>query len=295
MLRDIIMTIGIYKLNFNGTNKCYIGQSESSIERRFTNHIRAMRERFTSKKLQEAYDYYGTPSLEILLECAIHELDDLEIEAIKVYDSINNGFNTMSGGSAGNGQYGDTAINALYDNIVYENILKMLSNDILPNDIVKELDVNISVVRSIKKCENHKWLKQVLPKEYEIVESKHLNYSPKNNHAQARGITYIPIVEISTGKKYEVISLRETARILGMDSGNLSRLLNGQVDSYKGFMLETNLNKAKAKLIKDPEGKIHEIPYRGLSTFALQHGMVKSMLSNLLNKKRSEYNGWTLP
>lgn len=289
------MTIGIYRLNFNGTNKCYIGQSEHSIESRFTAHIRAMKSNFAAKKLQTAYDTYGEPTLEILIEALPEELDDLEIEAIQVYDSINNGFNTLTGGSTGNGQYGEAVSNALYTNDVYRNILKMLASGMSKKDIHKELNVNISVVTSIKTCENHKWLKQVLPEEYDIVEKEHLNYSPKNNHAQARGISYVPIIEISTGKRYEIISLRETARILNMDSGNLSRLLNGQVDSYKGFMLETNINKSKAKLVKDPKGKIHEIPYRGLSTFATQHGMVKSMLSNLLNKKRSEYNGWTLP
>lgn len=288
------MTIGIYKLNFTGTDKCYIGQSESSIERRFTNHKRAMQKRFTSKKLQEAYDTYGVPELEILIECPPEELDSLEIEAIQVYDSINNGFNTVAGGSSGNGLYGGTASNAMYDNDIYCNILKLLSIGAYVKDISSELGVTSSVVRSIKKCENHKWLKEVLPEEYAIVEAKHKDYSPKNNHAQARGITYIPIVEVSTGKQYDIISLRETARLLNMDSGNLSKLLNGQVDSYKGFMLSTNIKKSASKYVKDPFGNIHEIPYRGLSKFAETNGLVKSMLSNLLNKKRPEYNGWTL-
>lgn len=288
------MTIGIYKLNFAGTNKCYIGQSESSIERRFTNHKRAMQGGFAAKKLQEAYSTYGMPSLEILIESMPEDLDDLEIEAISVYDSINNGFNTLSGGSTGNGQFGETASNAKYTNEIYCNVLKMLSAGYTTKDIVNELQVSDAVVKSIKCCENHKWLEEVLPEEYSVVKAKHLNYSPKNNHAQARGITYIPIVEITTGKKYEITSLRETARKLDLDPGNLSKLLNGQVDSYKGFMLATNLNKAASKYVKDPFGIVYEIPYRGLSSFAAKHGLVKSMLSNLLNKKRPEYNGWTL-
>ena len=289
------MTIGIYKLNFAGTDKCYIGQSESSIERRFTNHKRAMLERFTSKKLQEAYDTYGVPTLEILIESLPEELDDLEIESICIYDSVNNGFNTTIGGSAGTGLYGETTSNALYDNTTYCSILKLLAINISVKDISSELNVSNSVVGSIKKCENHKWLKDILPEEYAIVEAKHNAYSPKNNHAEARGIQYLPIIEISTGKVYEITSLRETARLLNMDSGNLSRLLHGQVDSYKGFMLSTNINKSASKYVKDPQGTIHEIPYRGLSSFAITHGLAKSMLSNLLNNKRPEYKGWTLP
>lgn len=289
------MTIGIYKLNFTGTNKCYIGQSETSIEKRFISHLRAMRQKFTSKKLQHAYDMYGEPELEILLECATEDLDDLEKETISIYDSVNNGFNTMSGGSTGNGQYGETASNAKYENETYISILKLLCLGLNSKDIVGELAVSESVVKSIKCCENHKWLKEVLPEEYAIMETKHLNYSPKNNHAKARGISYVPIVEIATGKKYEIISLRETSRELNLDSGNLSKLLNGLVDSYKGFMLETNLDKSMAKRVKSPDGMVYEIPYRGLSSFASTHGLAKSMLSNLINKKRSEYNGWTLP
>ena len=129
---------------------------------------------------------------------------------------------------------------------------------------------------------------------FPIVEAKHNSYSSKNNHAQARGIKYAPIVEISTGKRHEVTSLRETARLLSLDPGNLSKLLNGQVDSYKGFILSTNIEKSASKYVKDPFGNIHEIPYRGISKFAETNGLVKSMLSNLLNKKRPEYNGWTL-
>ena len=287
------MTIGIYKLNFAGTDKCYIGQSESSIERRFTNHKRAMQKRSTSKKLQEAYDTYGVPTLEILIESLPEDLDVLEIEAIQVYDSVNNGFNTTTGGSAGSGLYGEVTSNAMYDNDTYGSILKLLAIGVDVKDISSELGVTDSVVKSIKKCENHKWLKDTLPEEYAVVEAKHKAYSPKNNHAEARGIQYLPIVEISTGKIYEITSLRETARLLSMDSGNLSRLLHGQVDSYKGFMLSTNINKSASKYVKDPQGNLHEISYRGLSKFAETHGLAKSMLSNLLNNKRPEYNGWT--
>jgi len=235
------------------------------------------------------------PNLEILIECAPEELDDLEAETIQIYDSVNNGFNTTIGGSAGNGQYGESSSNAKYSNEVYCNILKMIVAGYTAKDISSELGVTTSVVSSIKKCENHKWLKEVLPEEYAIVESDHKGYSPKNNHAQARGITYTPIIEVSTGKQYDIISLRETARLLKMDSGNLSRLLNGQIYSYKGFMLTTNINKSASKYVKDPDGTLHQIPYRGLSKFAETHGLAKSMLSNLLNNKRSEYNGWTLP
>jgi len=288
------MTIGIYKLNFSGTNKCYIGQSKINIEKRFTNHIRALKNNCSSCKLQEAYNLYGLPTLEILLESDAEDLDDLEREAIIVYNSINNGFNNMSGGSTGHGQYGETAPNSLYDNTIYCNILKMLSLNIPVKEIAKELDVSYSVVRSINKCENHKWLEKVMPEEYAIVKQKHISFSPKNNHAEARGIQYPPIVEISTGKVYNVISLRDTARTFKMCSGGLHKLLTGKLLSLQGFVVAGNTHIASSKYLKDSSGNIHEIPYRGMSEFARVHGLAKSTLSNLINKKRPEYNGWTL-
>lgn len=289
------MTIGIYKLNFKGTNKAYIGQSTTSIEKRYINHLRVLRKGIGAKKLQEAFNLYGDPKLEILIEAEPLELDELEKEAISVYDTINNGFNTLSGGSTGNGQFGEAASNSHYTNAVYENILKLLAAGYSVGEIEQELGVTKSVVVSIKKCENHTWLEKAAPFEYAIVKQTHEEYCPKANNAKSRGIEYPPIVNIRTKKRYIVESLRESARVLGLDPGNLSKLLNGQVDSYKGFMLETNIQKSSSKYVKAPDGVVHEIPYRGLTAFAQEHGLAKSKLSELLNKKCPQYNGWTLP
>jgi len=86
------MTIGIYKLNFKGTDKVYIGQSKN-IESRFNSHISALRAGYSTKKLLEAYNSFGTPTIEILCECRIEELNDFENETIEIYNAVDNGFN----------------------------------------------------------------------------------------------------------------------------------------------------------------------------------------------------------
>lgn len=291
------MSIGIYKLNFPNTAMCYIGQSADSIERRFTNHLRSMRNRFTSIKLQEAYDTYGEPSLEILIEALPEDLDSLEIEAIDVYNSIKFGFNTMSGGSTGNGQFGETASNALYDNIIYINILKMCSlGGYSTSEIASELKVSKVVVASVRNCSNHKWLKEALPEEYAIVEKRHKDYSHKNNNtAESRGITYPALINIATGTKVIVTSLRETARNLGMDSSNLDQLLHGKLHSCKGYATELSIHKLKSRYIESPTGEIHEIPYLGASSFARKHNLTSGKLSEVLTNTIPQYKGWKLP
>ena len=89
------MTCGIYLLRFNGTKAVYVGQS-INIEERYSSHIRYMRAKTTSHKLQYAYDTYGIPTLEILVECDKELLNETENEAIAIFNSVENGFNTLS-------------------------------------------------------------------------------------------------------------------------------------------------------------------------------------------------------
>ena len=75
------MTIGIYRLIFPNTAKCYIGQSVN-IERRYVQHIRDMEKGVAAEKVQQAYHMYGKPTLDIILDdINISELDTLEKEA----------------------------------------------------------------------------------------------------------------------------------------------------------------------------------------------------------------------
>ena len=70
------MTCGIYKLTF-GNNLCYIGKS-NNIESRWFQHNDDMIEGRASKKVQEAYNLYGSPKKEILLKCHCDHIDLME-------------------------------------------------------------------------------------------------------------------------------------------------------------------------------------------------------------------------
>jgi len=100
------MTIGIYCLSFNNTDKVYIGQSVN-IETRFKNHIWHLGSTTEilcgNTKLFRAYKKHGTPIITILVTCSIEELDVNEISLIREFDSVNNGFNITNGGCSGSG------------------------------------------------------------------------------------------------------------------------------------------------------------------------------------------------
>ena len=67
------MITGIYALKFIGTNKVYIGQS-IDIQKRFLAHIYTLSNNRGSAKLQEAYNTFGKPYVDIILECSKEEL-----------------------------------------------------------------------------------------------------------------------------------------------------------------------------------------------------------------------------
>lgn len=289
------MTIGIYKLKFKGTDKVYIGQS-NNIERRYSAHILSMHKNLSPNKLQEAFNMFGIPELEILIDVPIEELNATEIEAIHIFNSVVDGFNTLAGGASTSVLCGQHASNAYYSNEVYIEILKALASNMPIKEIVEVLQVSESIIKSIRTCENHKWLKLQCPEEYTIVEERHLNYSHKNNNtAKSRGITYPLLINLKTKETINVFSLRDTARQLGMHSSNLDHLLHGKIHSCKGYATSDTIQYIKIKKVLDPFNQLHEIPYLGASAFAKSNNLNEAKLSELLNRKIKSHKGWTIP
>lgn len=167
------MTIGIYKLEFNNTNKVYIGQS-SNIEKRWISHISNLNLGKATKKLQEAHNLYGINTYSIVLECTIEELDKAEAEAIEIFDSYNKGFNSTNS-ATGPCFKGQDNASAREDNATYELILKLLVQvePTLDKRTIAELcNVSIYVVRHIAALESHTWLKEKFPIEYALLEKQ---------------------------------------------------------------------------------------------------------------------------
>lgn len=228
----IFMVCGIYLLRFpNGS--VYVGQSKD-INRRFTSHCNKLTKgTHVNAKMLSAYSKYGKPTLEILLECTPQELDNLEKEAIEIYDSINNGLNiapaagdfpVLLGESNGFSKYSDTdimlAIEYLSDNL--EQPLKVSA---------KLLDIDYSTIKNISNGTSHKWLADRMPEKY----AKVLAHKGKRtiNTSANKGISY-RVME-PNGNIHNITNIAQFARQYGLNAGALGEVLRGNTRQHKGW------------------------------------------------------------
>ena len=230
------MTIGIYKLNFSGTDKVYIGQS-NNIEYRYSGHLRSFRDKEASIKMQEAYILYGIPTYEILIECVEEELD--ENEAIAIFNSVVNGFNSVSFSIRYESeQYGSNNGRAVYSNEAIINVFNILVDnpDILYKDIVKLTGVSYGTINMIAHGGNHKWLAKEYPDKYSILLSRIGKRKNNCKSAKAQNIEYPEILSPEKAV-YTISNAREFAREHSLDQSALLRVLKGKAKTHKGWTL----------------------------------------------------------
>ena len=160
------MTCGIYKLDFKDSGKVYIGQSQN-IESRYTQHLNTMLNKKASKKLQEAFDTYGIPIYEILVECSMHELDTYEKDAIEIFDAVNNGFNTLDEARTMPREVGEDHPNAKYNNDSIETAFLLLCDyDYSHKQVSSIAGISINMVHHIAAGTCHRWLEDKYPDKY---------------------------------------------------------------------------------------------------------------------------------
>ena len=170
------MTCGIYILRFKDTHKVYIGKS-TNIEKRFLEHKSSFNTNTAARKLQTAYTQYGVPSIEVLVVCDKELLDTNEVEAIEIFNSITDGFNTLLIANGGSNLYGELSPNSKYSNVEYEKAFFALLDN--PNLTYIEIS-NISkipatVLSHIVAGNSHSWLSNKYPKEYLLLQELYTN------------------------------------------------------------------------------------------------------------------------
>ena len=237
------MTIGIYKLVFNGTTSVYIGQS-LNIERRFSQHKYGLKSGTHSKKLMRAYSLYGLPSLEILSECGKKELNTQELECIEVYNSIQEGFNEHPNTAGGGCLYGNDNSRSLYsEDTVLLVVLTLVNNPELTQRQVSEtLQVGLSFVEHVSAGNTGRYIQNTYPLEYSKLMSLKGNRYTKDkisnsSSAKARGIVYPKIVS-PEGVSYSVDNIRKFGRDHNLNNGDLCQVLNKRKATIKGWKLE---------------------------------------------------------
>ena len=89
----------IYIIKNNINNKVYIGQTTTSIDRRWKEHLRHAKPN-AKQVISKAMNKHGRSNfyIEKIAECDLSIVDDLEIYYIKKYNSTSNGYNVSMGG-----------------------------------------------------------------------------------------------------------------------------------------------------------------------------------------------------
>lgn len=229
------MTIGIYCLKFSNTTKVYIGKSKN-IETRFNIHRQNLLHGRGSKKLQEAYNTFGMPILEIIVESTEEELTDLEKEAVNIYNSYLDGFNSTQGGEDGHweGLPGDKNPGSLYSGDQIRAAFKMLLDTKNTNKIISATTgVSTHVIINISCGRGHKWLEEEFPVEYKtLLDLKGNRYS-----GEAMGIVYPPL-KSPDGLIYSNISNAKAFCINhNLTPTHIAKLFKGKAKSHKGWTL----------------------------------------------------------
>lgn len=122
------MTCGIYLLQFNNTDKVYIGKSKN-IEKRYREHLSSFASNTASTKLMDAYIRYGIPAINVLKTVSEENLNTEEQSFIYEFDSVFNGFNS-SPFSSGGGAYGEDCSSSIYTNDQYISVFKELISNL---------------------------------------------------------------------------------------------------------------------------------------------------------------------
>ncbi len=227
--------IGIYCIYFHDIdNKYYIGYS-SNLYERTQNHISALKaKRHINKSLQNAYNSYGEPVIEVLEFCKLEELSLKEIYWIEQFDSFKNGFNQTLGGDGGG--FGEGVHNALYTKEKYIEMLKAIinRNNRSLKDIAIELNVKLEVLKHISSLSAHSWLEEEYPEEYKKLRSLK---GKKDNSAKSLGIKYPSIICPEGIVHSNIHNLTEFCRIHNLQPQNMHKVLTKTRPSHKGWKL----------------------------------------------------------
>ncbi len=213
----------IYKLNFNGTDKVYIGQTVN-LDSRWRSYMYLYKKGALPKKLQEAFDTYGKPCMEVLEEVKEGtKLSDREIYWIDKYRSKDQGFNTRGGGPCGAGLTGELNGRAMYSNKQVLDAAELIAySDLSYKDIAKSTGISLQGVSQIAIGARHAWVKTEFPELWEdILNSKRV--------IGTKFITSNTIVNIETGEEHYINSVEEAQKITGCQVySTMISFLNGR-------------------------------------------------------------------
>lgn len=295
------MNSGIYCLYFDNPETYglfYIGQSIDIKERMYKHLSELKSNEHSNYKLQQFYNLYGSPKLEVLqLVNNIDLLNEIEIEYIKRFNSFHCGLNLTEGGE---GNIGPNNPMSLYTKETYIKIATQLAvTDKTHKDIGEILNVSSRVVDSISSCNAHAWLENEIPELYKVLKEK-----VGNKYSAEQLKLYVQIFDTLVDTQDRLIDI---AINLGIGLRIVERISRGEShlwlkdmfpDRYAILMSKKGNRKTSARGISkysnvvSPEGVEFEVT--NAREFARVHGLTQSCVSALLRGDYKQYKGWKL-
>lgn len=220
------MTTGIYKLEFSD-GSFYIGKS-LDVRGRLRDHLRDLKHgKHFNYRVQDAYDRLGTPSFSIVSECTPDTLNEVERANIDLSNSKQ--LNILAGSDK---LYGEEAPRHKYFNDdMLAIFLTIASNHkVSRKELATYYGVDVSTVHDISAGRGRALMfRDEYPEEYsKLISNKAANTRGKNVVKVTNGDT---IVELVTGE------YSEFCRKHGVQSSNLSKVINGSRKSTMGWSL----------------------------------------------------------
>ena len=310
------MTIGIYKLVFNGTDKVYIGQAVDC-NSRLTRHIREMRQEINSKKLNQAFKDFGAPTLEIL-EVVPNDIcmDTLENYYIFSYDTVNTGFNSAERAGGGCSLQGENHPLAQHSNIELENALKYIIDNpkLTVENISKKLGISIRTISGILKQSSNLWLAKACPESWSKLTQLRV-YKNRGEHkgsSKTSNEDIILVLRILT--QCPDIPYKEVAEFTGVSIDSINALAKGAAYNWlaeefnEEYMVLMSLKGSRSRHVEvgkslsvsalgikypkiiSPSGNTYKVD--NISAFAREYSLDKSTLHRLLNRQVKQHKGW---
>ena len=230
------MTCGIYSLVFTDYEPFYIGQSVN-IEKRYKEHLYALNRRDSNKKLLNAFMLHGFPELFILEETEEENLDILELKYITKFNTAETGLNEWAGPVSV--LRGEKHPNSKYTDERIKEVIKLLALDsILSFKVISEkTQVSIHTIESVSSGRNYSHLKNHLPIEYSILESRKGSRKSSASSAKGRGIFY-PTILSPNGDEFNIENISKFALENNLNKSHLCGVLNGVRKSHKRWKLK---------------------------------------------------------
>ena len=234
------MTIGIYSLKFEGTSYIYIGQS-IDIEDRYKRHLSDLRNDRSNNKLTAAYTLFGAPTLHIIEECSLNDLDTKEMFYIQRFDCLNRGLNSFNGTTPRNYSKQAVSKRAKYsEDTYYKIMLECINNPMYSPKKIAELTSTDSVtVSNLRNFKSFTWLEHKYPEEYSKL--KAIQSTPKKIYSPVieKKLEYYPDIVSPEGEVFKLAKgeVRSFAKMRGISYTGLNKVLNNKLEHISGWML----------------------------------------------------------